>query len=85
MPVITKESTYQGKPTLELKWKEDSPYPFSFGVGKAKLILAAHEQIKAFVEAHKNDPKSAPVDRSGDAPAGERQPEYQERKPEYNQ
>lgn len=46
------EGEYQGKPSLTLKWRADSEYPFSFGPTKARLILACIEEIKAFVERH---------------------------------
>jgi hypothetical protein len=81
------EKTYQGKPTLELKWKEDSPYPFNFGVGKAKLILASIPAIQAFVDRHKDDPKPERTERTDTregAPSENRQPAYEERKPTYD-
>ena len=47
---MSKESSFKGHPTICLD--ADSKYPFSFGLGKAKLILAHIEQIKAFVAKH---------------------------------
>jgi hypothetical protein len=49
------EGQYQGKPSLTLKWRADSEYPFSFGLTKAQLILASIDEIKAFVERHPNE------------------------------
>ena len=49
------EGEYQGKPSLTLKWRADSEYPFSFGLTKAQLILACIDEIKAFVERHPNE------------------------------
>jgi len=47
--MITKGS-YKGKPTISLKRNEEEKYPFTFGVAKAKLILAHIDEIKIFVE-----------------------------------
>jgi len=37
---------------LVLRDKEDSKFPFSFGLSKAKLILAHIEDIKQFVSEY---------------------------------
>lgn len=42
-------SEFKGKKVLTLN--PDAPYPFSFGVAKAKLILEHLEDIKQFVES----------------------------------
>ncbi len=47
---MTAESSYKGCPTLSLN--SDSKYPFTFGVAKAKAILANVDAIKAFVAKH---------------------------------
>jgi hypothetical protein len=44
------ESEYKGKPTLCLN--PDEKFPFSFGLGKAQLILEHLEDIEAFVVKH---------------------------------
>jgi hypothetical protein len=49
-----KESIYKENPVITLMRTEDDRFPFSFGVSKAKLILADIEAIKAFVA--KNEP-----------------------------
>jgi hypothetical protein len=54
------EITYQdfnGKPTMSLVTDSESKFPtrLSFGVKKAKMIIAKFNEIKAFVE--KNDSK----------------------------
>lgn len=50
---FAEESEYKGNPMIVLKNNEEDRYPFSFGLKKAKLILAHLEDIKKFVE--KND------------------------------
>jgi len=47
---IVERGEYKGKALLILKRSEDDQYPFSFGLGKAKLILDNIEEIKKFVE-----------------------------------
>lgn len=51
-PVIVEEGEYQGRPTLTLMDRHDSKYPFSFGLGKARMIVDAIDQIRAFVAKH---------------------------------
>ncbi len=46
---------FKGKPLLILKRSEDDKYPFSFGLGKARLIVENLEEIKKFVEEHKQE------------------------------
>jgi hypothetical protein len=48
MLVIREE--FKGNPIIKLKRTEDDQYPFSFGLGKAKLVLQNIEEIKKFVE-----------------------------------
>jgi hypothetical protein len=43
---------FKGNKMIELKSGPDDAYPFSFGVGKAKKILANVEAIEAFVEKY---------------------------------
>ena len=50
--MLIEESEYKGNPLLVLKNDENDRFAFSFGVGKAKKILEAIEQIKAFVKKH---------------------------------
>ena len=45
---------YKGHKTISLKAKEDDRFPFTFGIGKAKLILAHLKEIQEFVD---NNPK----------------------------
>jgi len=47
---MIERSEYKGKPLLVIKRSEDDKFPFSFGVGKARLILENIEEIKKFVE-----------------------------------
>ena len=55
-PIAT-EGIYDGKPSLTLSWRADSPYPFSFGVTKARLILACLAEIQAFADKHPDEGK----------------------------
>ena len=56
MKVVIERSEYRGNPTVSIRkdTEEQDRYPFSFGIGKAKLLLHALEQepdfIKRFVE-----------------------------------
>lgn len=47
---------YKGKPLLIIKRNEEDKYPFSFGLGKARLILENIEEIKKFVEENSDTP-----------------------------
>jgi len=49
---MIKLGEYQGKPVISLVKAEDDRFPFTFGVAKAKLILANIEEITKFVEAN---------------------------------
>lgn len=46
---MIERSEFKGKPVLILKRDENDKYPFSFGLSKARLILANVEEIKKFV------------------------------------
>jgi len=41
---------FKGRPIIVLKRQEDDKYPFSFGLGKAKLMVENLEAIKKFIE-----------------------------------
>ena len=47
------ESEFKGNKVLVLRNQPDDKYPFTFGLAKAKMILEAIDDIKAFVS--KND------------------------------
>lgn len=47
--VTASRGEYQGKPTLVLSSGDSDKYPFTFGLQKAKRILACIDDIKAFV------------------------------------
>ena len=57
MQPIIEEKEYKGNPVIALKRNEDDQYPFSFGLAKARLIIAAIDDIRAFVAKYerKND------------------------------
>ena len=48
MPV--EYSEYKGHKLIVLKKDADSKFPFSFGKGKAKMIVENYEEIKKFAE-----------------------------------
>ena len=84
---ITTPGEFQGKQTISLQWRADSP-PFSFGVTKAQLILACIDEIKAFVAANPREGgggrNNRPGPRRQDQPLTDRQdgplgPSYQGR------
>ena len=52
MAAVVEETLFQGKPSLTLKWREDSKYPFSFGLNNARLIVACMAEIQQFVKNH---------------------------------
>ncbi|MFA6217572.1 MAG: hypothetical protein WDL87_08010 [Candidatus Omnitrophota bacterium] len=54
---MIERSEFKGKPLIVIKRDEEDKYPFSFGLGKAKLILENIDEIKKFVE--ENDKKPA--------------------------
>jgi hypothetical protein len=52
---MVEKSDYKGKPILILKRNEEDKYPFSFGLGKAKLIIENFAEIQKFVEENKGE------------------------------
>ncbi len=52
--MIVEKTEYKGQPVLILKRNENDRYPFSFGLGKARMILESIEEIKKFVEENDN-------------------------------
>lgn len=52
--MIVEKTEYKGQPVLILKRNENDRYPFSFGLGKARMILEAIEDIRKFVEENDN-------------------------------
>ena len=52
MKVVIEQGEYQGSPTVSIRKDtvEQSSYPFSFGIAKAKLLLAALAQEPDFIE-----------------------------------
>lgn len=60
--VITAERTeYKGYPMLKLTSGANERYPFSFGLQKAKRILACIKDIEAFVVAAEAEMASRPA------------------------
>ncbi len=47
---MVERGEFRGKPILILKRDENEKFPFSFGLGKARLIIDNFEEIKKFVE-----------------------------------
>ncbi|MHA1437953.1 MAG: hypothetical protein ACTSPD_10285 [Promethearchaeota archaeon] len=46
---MIEKKEYKGRPIISLKRNDEDKYPFSFGVGKAKLIVENIEDIKKFI------------------------------------
>jgi hypothetical protein len=46
---IVEESEFKGNPMIVLRRSPDDRYPFQFGLNKARLLLEAYEEIKAWV------------------------------------
>ena len=46
---MVEKTEYKGKPIIVLKRNEEDKYPFSFGLGKARLIIENLEAIQQFV------------------------------------
>ena len=47
---MVERTEFKGNKILILKRNEDDKYPFSFGIGKAKLILENLAEIEKFVK-----------------------------------
>ncbi len=50
---------FKGNFVITLKTGEDSRFPFTFGLSKAKLILDHYEDIKRFYEEYKDKARPA--------------------------
>ncbi len=48
--VVVEFDEYKGNKLIVLKRDENDKYPFKFGLGKARLIVEACEDIKKFVD-----------------------------------
>ena len=46
---MIEKTEFKGKPVLILKRNADDKFPFSFGLGKARLVIDNFEEIKKFV------------------------------------
>jgi len=46
----TERTEFKGNPIIKLMRSEEDKYPFSFGLGKAKLILDNIDDIQKFAE-----------------------------------
>ena len=47
---MIEKSEFKGRPVIKLKRSEEDTYPFTFGLGKARLILENIKEIEAFVK-----------------------------------
>jgi len=54
--VVVERGDYKGSPVITLKRFDSDKFPFSFGLGKAKLILEAVEDIRRFVAEYSQPP-----------------------------
>lgn len=61
--MLIEETEFKGRPTITIRFDENDQYPFSFGIGKAKKVLGALEEIKAFIEKHD---KPRPQEQTGE-------------------
>ena len=52
---IISETTFKEKPVLVIKRTDEDPYPFSFGMSKAKLIVENFDEIKKFVDKYSKE------------------------------
>ena len=60
---VVQESEFKGNPMIVLKRNDEDRYPFQFGYSKARLIVDAFEEIKAWVakqEANKAKEEKVP-------------------------
>jgi len=56
--MLIERAEFKGRPLLVIKSDENDKFPFSFGLAKAKKVLACIDEIKKFVA--END-KSADI------------------------
>lgn len=67
---VVEESEYKGNPMIVLRRSAEDRYPFQFGLSKAKLVLDAVEEIKAWV-AKQDAEKAAKAGAAAGAEAAE--------------
>ena len=48
--MVVEYGEYKGNKMITLKKDDNDKYPFSFGKGKAKLIVENFEEVKKFAE-----------------------------------
>lgn len=48
--MTTRKGEFNGRPTLSLLRTPDDEYPFTFGIGKARLIVENYPAIAKFVK-----------------------------------
>lgn len=48
--MATERTEFKGNPILKLMRNDEDKYPFSFGLGKARLILDNIQDIEKFVK-----------------------------------
>lgn len=65
---MVKRGEYQGKPVISLTRTENDKFPFTFGVNKAKLILANIDEIQKFVEECDSANPPTSKDNAGEKP-----------------
>lgn len=52
---MIEKGEYKGKPVLIIRRTKEDRFPFSFGLGKARLIVENIEEIKKFVEENNQE------------------------------
>jgi len=55
---MIEQGEFRGHKIIILKRDKDDKYPFQFGAGKAKLIVAHMEEIKKFAEENESKTES---------------------------
>jgi hypothetical protein len=63
---VVEESEYKGNPMIVLRRNPEDRYPFQFGLSKAKLVLDAVEEIRAWVAKHEAERAAKAPAESGD-------------------
>ncbi|OGF46083.1 MAG: hypothetical protein A2452_01570 [Candidatus Firestonebacteria bacterium RIFOXYC2_FULL_39_67] len=63
---MIKRGEYQGKPVISLMKMENDKFPFTFGLNKAKLILANLSEIQKFVEEAESGTPAVNKDNPGE-------------------
>lgn len=53
---------FKGSAMIKISRSKEDRFPFQFGVGKARLVVEAYDEIKEFVEREEKKAKKAKTD-----------------------